>query len=331
MKKLLVVLSVLFFAGSLHAKDLSVGVTLGIIGDMAGMGETILKDGAVDLNKESLASAIGISQIIWADNEMGTLLNNAKGTSTVPLKGLKDQQEGSPMLGLNMEINCMYDFTSLSKLPLFARIGFSYALSVNKPVQKLTLGPGVDQAAALGGFPDMPGADTYEGGTAELAWHSNYMELPVTIGIILPVADKGKIYVGLGMSWFSGGWGIDAKFSKEYVAMLTAYSGEALPLVVKDVDTTIDFKASILSLHFLIGFEAFVAENVSVSIEYWLTKAAQNTFTADGFDTTTANVMTAAIAGPTAYSNDSKYLSDFAYPAVAGASMFKLGVKYYFL
>lgn len=329
MKKFLIALTVLFAASSVYAaNELSVGFSIGLVPNMCDMGKTILKDGAIDLNGESLASAVGIGQIIWADNNMGVLLNNAQGTNVVPLQTLSDQTEGAPMNGLNFELNVMYDFTARFNLPLFARIGFNYAFSYNNVEQEITLGPGVDQAAMANGYP-MPTNGTYAGSSASLSWHASWFEIPITIGLVLPIADKGKIYGGLGLTWIRGGWGIDAKFDANYVAMLTSYEGQAAPLTEERVNTTIDFVQSYFTLHFMFGAEVNVAQNVAVTFEYWLTAAVRNTFTADGFDDPTAHAMTGAIAGPTAYSMDSRYIEDMAYPAIVGASFFKIGVKYY--
>jgi hypothetical protein len=329
MKKFLIVLTVLFAASSVYAaNDLSVGFSIGLVPNMCDMGKTILKDGAVGLSDDSLSSSIGMGNLIWADNEMGIILNNAEGTTVVPLQFLEDQQEGGPMNGLNFELSVMYDFTSMLGLPLFARLGFNYAFAFNGVTQKITLGDGVDQYAMLNGFP-LPTDGTYSGSSAELAWHASWWDIPITIGLVLPIADKGKIYGGFGLTWISGGWGIDAKFDGNYCAMLTSYQGQAAPLTEQSVNTTIDFTSSYITLHFMFGMEVNVAAGVAVTFEYWMTAAARNVFTTDGFDNRTSQTMTGAIYGPTAYSLDPNAVEDFAYPAVVGGSFIKLGVKYY--
>lgn len=329
MKKFLVVLAALFFANAAFAaNELSVGFSIGLVPDMCGMGATILKDGAVELNDASLASAVGIGDLIWADNEMGMLVNNARGTNAVPLQTLSGQTEGAPMNGLNLELNVMFDMTSRLNLPLFVRLGINYAFAYNGVEQEITLGRGVDQVAFAKGYP-LRANGTYAGSSASVAWHAHWWDIPLTIGVILPIADKGKIYGGLGLSWMSGGWGVDVDMDAGYVAMLTSYQGQAAPLVDKNVSTTVDFMQSYITLHFMLGAEVFVAQGIAISFEYWATGAARNTFSADGFDNDTSNVMTAAIYGPTAYGMDNRAMEDFAYPARVGGTFFKLGVKYY--
>lgn len=331
MKKLILVLSVLFISSSLYAAtDLSVGFSMGIVPNMCGMGATILKDGAIGLNDDSLASAVGFNDIIWADNEMGVLLNNAKGTNAVPLKALSNQSEGAPINGMNFELSAMYNLTNVVNLPLFARLGFNYAFSYNNPQQKLTLGPGIDQAAIAGNFPAHPDG-SYQGGKASLEWSASWIDIPITIGLVLPIADKGKVYTGLGFSYISGGWGIDAKFNSRYTGMLTAYEGQAAPLTTESVNETIEFQMTTFTLHYMMGAEVTVAPGLAVFIEYWLTSAAQNSFSDGGFKDSTSHVMTGAVAGPTAYNMDSRYIEDFAYPAIVGGNFFKFGVKYYIL
>ena len=197
MKKYLAVLLAVFMSAPLFAQDatvedvvgdaaetvkavkaggnsLSVGLTFSHVANAAGRGETILNDGSVDLNGDSLASATGTDLFLMPDNQNAVLVNNAESTNFVPGRYLKEFSEGPFMNNLNFEIVGMYDFTTLLELPLFARLGVNYSFTYNNCTQKRVLGEGIDQSVAASSDNFPAASDTYEGGTMEVSWHASW-------------------------------------------------------------------------------------------------------------------------------------------------------------
>lgn len=320
-------------------RELAIGVTLGVVADMSQLGSAITNDGVVDLNPDSLASSTGITKLLIQDRDMALQHYSSEGTNTGPLQIIDDYETGGPLIGLDTGIYAMYDFNERFRLPFFVRVGFDYAFKVTGGEQMLRLGPGPDQFAFADNsfaYPD----HGFEGGTLETSWSSEWMEVPVTIGIIIPVMDRGKIYGGLGVSWFSGGFSINVKADKKYTAYVTSFSendydftkAELTDLMVSEnINETIEFKTQGISFNMLLGFETFITNNVAATVEYWKSATMQTVYAESEFSDTAKRVMTMATAGPEAADKDPEYIERFAYPVVIGTEMLKFGVKYYFM
>jgi hypothetical protein len=333
MKKFLTFLTVLLFAATVYAQDsgsksFSAGLTFGIVPDLASMGATIITDGTLETADGSLANSTGTSDLIMSDKDDAVNLNNSNGTNVAPMDFLGSFSEAGPMMGLSIAGYAMYDFKTLADLPLFTRFGFDYVMQTGGGEHKRTLGPGIDQAAALGGYPVASGG-TYAGASMSYAFESSWMEIPLTVGIVLPVGKIGKIYGGLGMSYFKGNWSLAVKMDSQYAQYLTAFEGDSAALADEAINETVQFSISTISMNFLLGMEVEVYESVSITLEYWASGALQVVYADSSFSTEGKNVMTAALGGKTAASNDSEYVKKFAYPVKLGGSYFKFGAKYY--
>lgn len=315
-------------------RSLSFGLTTGVVADMSQLGSAITNDGVVDLNGDSLASKTGITKLLMPDRDCSLQAYSSEGTNAVPLQVISDYEEGGPLIGLDTGVYVMYDTLELWELPFFVRLGFDYVFKVSGGEQMLKLGPGPDQVADSGGFakPDFG----FEGGTIKTTWNSSWMEVPLTFGVILPIMDLGKVYGGLGVSWFRGGFSINVNADKKYAAFLTSYNTVDYPgseslMVTEPINETIEFMTYGVSFNMLLGFEVFISENVAATVEYWASATMQTVFAETEFSSTAKHAMTMATAGPDAASNDDEYIERFAYPVVLGGSMMKFGVRYYLL
>jgi hypothetical protein len=331
MKKFLVLLCAVFFAGSLYAQDaaagksLSVGVSFGVLSNLAGLGATIMKDGEFDTSKESLAGSTTTKKIFMSDKDNAIAKHNSESTNSEPLNFLKDYTEGGAMMGVNMELYAMYDMNESLALPLFARLGFSYMLQIGGGEQSRTLAAGVDQYAAAAGFAAAPGGK-YEGATMDLTWTAGWMEIPVTLGISLPVGEKGKVYAGLGVSYFTGGWAAEYKTDAAYSAYLTTYG--TTTYFDKAATEKVEFAYSGIGLNFLIGAEAYVADSVAITVDYWVSGGGKTIWSKEDLSSNSSKILTLASSNATA-TTDPEYLKRIAFPTVLGGSMFKVGAKFY--
>ncbi len=333
MKKLLGIFTILLFATTLYAqeggrKSFSVGITLGIVSDLAALGSTIIDDGTLDTADGSLANATNTGLLIMSDKDDAVALTSSQNTNVGPLQFLSGFEEAGPMMGMSIGGYAMYDFLSLADLPFFARLGFDYVVQVSGGEHSRTLASGVDQYADANGF-SRPISGSYTGATMKHTFTSSWLEIPLTVGICLPVGKYGKVYGGLGMSYFNGGWALEVDLDAEYAQYLTMFAGNAQALVTSEVKEKVEFKVSTISVNFCLGAEVNVAYGIAVSFEYWGSGAAQTVHSETKFSSNAAQIMTAALAGEDAAAADSEYIKQFAYPVVLGSSFFKFGVKYY--
>lgn len=340
MKKFFVLLCAVLFTGSLYAQDaaatgggksLSFGVTFGMLSNLCGLGATIAKDGEFDTADDSLAGSTTTNKIFMSDKDNAISKHNSESTNVGPLNFVKDYTEGGAMMGLNMEAYVMYDMNESLNLPLFARLGFAYMLQIGGGEQERVLAEGVDQYAAAYGFAAAPGGK-YDGATMSTTWTASWMEVPVTIGISIPVGDKGKIYGGVGISYFTGGWAVEYATDAAYSAYLTTYAAtDTAPTTTyfnKAASEEVVFSYSGIGFNFILGAEAYVAEGVAVTIDYWVSGGGANIFQESDFTSSSSKLLGLATSSALG-STDPEYMKRIAYPTVLGGSYFKLGAKYY--
>ncbi len=314
---------------------LAIGLTAGVVADMSQLGSAITNDGVVDLNTESLASTTGIGKLLMPDKDCALQSYSSEGTNAEPLRVIDDYEEGGPLIGLDTGMYVMYDTTPHLDLPFFVRLGFDYAFKISGGEQMLKLGPGPDQVADSSDFAQ-PSEFNFEGGTIKTTWNSSWMEVPLTFGVILPVMDLGKVYGGVGVSWFRGGFSIQVDADKKYAAFLTSYDENVYSdaenlMVTEPINETIEFMTYGISFNMLLGLEVFLSENAAATVEYWASGTMQTVYAETEFSDTAKQAMTMATAGPDAAGKDPEYIERFAYPVVLGGSMLKFGVRYYLL
>jgi len=169
-------------------RNLSVGFSMNLAPDLAGLGQTIMEGGVLDLNEDTLAANTNTSMLIVSDKDNAIYWNAAQGTNQDMLKFLDSYTEGGPMIGVCLSTVVTYDFNELLGLPLFARAGVDYVLQFSGGQQTRTLGPGVDVFTAAmateGTYWPNHGKNFYEGATLETAFKSGWVELPITIGSV---------------------------------------------------------------------------------------------------------------------------------------------------
>jgi len=356
MKKVLCVIILLFFSISIYAKEdlqkkeksnslsrtLSIGFGVNMAPDLAGLGETIMEGGVLDLNEDTLAANTNTSMLIVSDKDNAIYWNAAQGTSQDMLKFLDSYTEGGPMIGVCLSTTVTLDLNEVLGLPLFIRGGVDYVKQFSGGQQSRTLGVGVDNFTATmatkNEYWPHHGENFYEGGKLETAFTSGWIEFPITIGFMTSVGKNLKVFGGLGAGYIRGFWALNLKADDRYVQYMTAYSttteeGDPVPEVEAvcsgDLEEDVRFELNGLSFNFTIGFEFFFTESIACSFEFMGGGTAATVFAAEDFSPEAAKALTAAMAGETVATLDPEYLKAFAYPVSLGVSAFRLGVKYY--
>jgi hypothetical protein len=309
-------------------QSLSLGFSAAIAADLCAVGAAIIDVGVADLNKQGLPYQASVTKLLMSDKDMALLKYASYGTNAGPLQLVQDFQAGGPLVGVDFGFYAMYDFLEWLNLPLFVRFGFDYVSKISGGEQYLILGSGVDQIASASGYPNIPGG--YGGARCDTTWGAGWMEVPFSFGVIWEFADVAKVYAGLGMSWFKGGFSVDVKMNPQYTAFLTSFKDNADRMVVEPVNEHIAFTTYGFTLNMFIGMEVFVWKDVAVTAEYWASGMAKTVYAETEFSDTAQRAMTMCLAGPAAASQDDRFIERFAYPVVLGGTMVKFGAKYYF-
>jgi hypothetical protein len=313
---------------------LALGLSTGVISDMSGLGNAITNGGMIPLNSNSLASASGVGKLFMSDRDAALRAYSAEGPNAVPLQAIADFGEGGPLIGIDIGLYAMYHSRQHLELPFFARLGFDYAFKASGGQQKLTLGAGPDQLATSSNYANPPFG--FEGGSISTTWNASWMELPLTLGVTLPVYDLGRVYGGLGLSWFSGGFSIQVATDKKYAAYLTSYntnkySDASALMVTQKVKDTMEFSTKGIAINMLLGFEVLIIEHLAATVEYWSSGFAQTVSTTSNVKEGTSRVLTMATAGPDKASKDAQYIQRLTHPVTLGGTMLKFGLRYYLL
>ncbi|PKL36079.1 MAG: hypothetical protein CVV44_17820 [Spirochaetae bacterium HGW-Spirochaetae-1] len=350
MKKIWCIMTFLFLAGALQAQEtdllkkkgekeksgisrnLSIGFSFNLAPDLAGLGETIIDDGVLDLNEDSLAANTNTSYLIVSDKDNAIYYNASDGTSQDLFKFVGGYSEGGPMIGVGLSGTLIWDMNNATGLPLFIRGGFDYIIQFMGGHQKRILGPGVDSFLTYyNGTNDeqFPHDGNLAGGTLDTTFTSSWYEIPVTFGFMTTLYDKAKIYGGMGVGYISGGWSLRMKADDRYVQYITSYAGQDALLCRGAIDETVKFRLRAMSFNFVIGFEFFLTDRMVGSFEFMGTGTAGTVYAEAEFSERGAQILTTALGGASVATLDNQYLKRFAYPVLLGTSAFRMGMRYY--
>lgn len=309
-------------------RALSLGFHIGIAADMSGVGSAIANDGVIDISNDSLASNAGFSKLLMSDKDLATIFYSSQSTNAQPLKTIVDFKAGGALIGLDFGFTLMMDFLPW-KVPVFIRTAFDYTGSISGGKQSYTLGSGPDLVAQTGGFPIPNGG--FAGGTMDVVWKSMALDTQFTVGLIWGVKGKGKIYAGLGLSYFYGGFSIDIDADSKVAAFLTSMKGKPDLMVNEALKEKVVFRTGSLSGNMLIGGEFVLWGPVSFYAEWYMGGAMQTEYAKTEFSEKAKRVMTIVMGGASAAGLDKEFIERFAYPTLIGGSLIKFGFKYYLI
>lgn len=309
-------------------RALSIGFQFGIAPDMSGLGSAIANDGVLDISKDSLAANAGISKLLMSDKDVATIFYSTQSTNAAPLKTISDFKVGGALIGLDIGFSLMMDFLPW-KVPVFVRTAVDYTTAISGGKQSLTLGSGPNIAAAASDFPIPVGGFT--GGKANVTWKSMAVDAQLTLGLIWGVKGKGKIYAGLGLSYFYGGFSIGIDANAKYVAFVTSVKGNPQMMLHQDLKEVVTFRTYGVSGNMLIGGEFVLWGPVSFYAEWYLAGTMKVEYAKAEFSGDAKKVMTIVMGGASAAGLDSQFIERFAYPTLVGGSLIKFGFKYYII
>ncbi|WP_083244145.1 porin OmpL1 [Leptospira tipperaryensis] len=298
----------IFFHSNLNAKSYFV-TGLGLQFDLGNMGEIITKDGinsgqyfpvqssnpcdpsAAGCNRNGMTGGVALRRLVVPENRLITIDRTTGGVFQA------DSAQGA-MVGGNLMAGFEKDFGKY----FFWRISGNYT-------QKIA--GGITKASFLG----------YR--FIDANWNFQSIIIPATIGIKIQVSEDTAIYMGAGLNYYTGGWGLrgrnDSKSVSDTLDILSV-SVPQLSLVrdlLKDgpdptaVRENIQFRISGFSPHWLFGTQARITDKGHIFLEV-------ETVFASKYDSTASKSLgTILNLSPTP-----------AFPIQLGGQVFRAGYKH---
>lgn len=334
-----------------HADDdkrptrFSIGLSGGIRPDMAGLGSTIVQDGSVDMADSSLAAlAYSTDKALMSDRNNMTLEANSKNTDSI-FNVLSDYKEGGSILGGELGGDVRFEFDEVLDFPVFLEAGFYYSGRISGGQQSRTLGDIVERNEDLSLLFQAKGLDPaeYSGGTMITDWNAAWIEVPISVGIKVPVKPHTFAYGSAGVSIFSGGFDIGIDVDEQYANVLNTHIVEIdsplLPYDVIDqspagaVKDTIKFRTAAVGLNYGLGVQAGLGRRVAFFVELNQSGAAKTVF-AQALGDDTKRLLTSASSATLADESeegvgDADWFNDIAYPVIMQGASGRLGVRVY--
>jgi len=243
----------------------------------ADMGATILKDGEEGAGNGLFGDVILSENTMLAASDSGFLAVAAGNPALVaPISSVSDD---GAMSGINIALRLRYDFLNM----FFARLGFTYDVQTGggddsfritndtATLQTLLVSKGVAPGALGAWVPSIAGK------TVTQEWTYGSWSIPITIGINIPLSQKFNLYAGLGLTYWSGWWQLEASAPAGYIVDDRDNSGviDAVDLnAIGAVKEEVKFSGSGIGINWVVGVTAEVYENVSLYVEIDTTTAA---------------------------------------------------------
>lgn len=334
------ILAVALLPGTALAKDpakrFSLDLGFGITPDMADLGTTIAQDGTVDTADSTVANMVySTDKALMSDRNNLALYYNSKNTgSAYNLLG-KEPTIGNPMLGSEIGLRGRYELDDVIDFPLFVQAGFFYTTRMSGGQQSRTLGDAVVQDPTIANLMQLNGENPadYAGGTMVSNYNASWLEIPIAVGLKIPV-DRRHTYAygAVGASWFRGGFSVDLDVDEKYANALTTHlDTDALtvhnlsPGAVKD---EIKFVNAGLGMNWQLGVQAGIAKGFAWYAEFNQSGTAGTVYSSK-MKAETQQLLTATSSEALAASDD-QWFKRLAFPVVTTGAAFRTGLRYYF-
>ena len=329
-----------FAADDDKPRGFSLGFSTGLLPDMAALGNTITMDGTIDTAESTLAN-LGYStdKALMSDQDNATIWHNSQHTASAFQMLGEEPQLGGPMLGLELGTTLQYEFDQIPtknpdrpKVPLFLRTGFNVAFRVSGGQQSRTLGDISTRSPDLSNLLAANGMDPADfGGTMESNYDASWFEVPISLGVKVPVFDHAFAYGYVGISIFRGGFSVAIDVDERYAnALNTHVDTGALtatnysPGAVQD---EIQMTMAGVGLNWGLGAQAKIAKNLGLYIELNSSGAAKTVYSSE-LKSETRKLLTAASSESLAQ-EDPEWFKRIAYPVVAKGASVRVGVRIY--
>ncbi len=318
-------------------KRFSFGVNVGLKGNQASLGDTITKDGTVDTASSTMANQFySTKTAIMSDRNNAAIKYNSGNTGS-PFNQLTAYTDGGALTGIDFGGQAQYDLDDLINLPLFVRAAFNYQLTIGGGSQSRTLGNVASAYPAASGLLAANGltASDYSGGTMTTKFTSSSMEIPVSVGWNARISDKTKVYLGVGASYFNGGWDVKVGIDEKYANVLATHVNTTAVTATNywkqagggSLDETITFRVSGIGVNYFMGIEQMLTESLSAFAEIYASGFAKTSYSSELSDK--GQKLFTALSSETLAQNDPNWFKRLAFPVVLGGASIKIGVKYY--
>jgi|GEM_PF-3323850 len=325
----------------------SIGISAGIRPDMAQLGSTIVQDGTVDVSDSSLAGYYSTDKFLMSDRNNMTLQSNSESTDSI-FNLQSAHTVGGSMLGLEKGGDLRYEFDDVIKFPLFLSAGFYHTGKMSGGEQSRTMGDVVPNLPDLytGVIENITGnsADDYAGGTMKTTWDASWWEIPISLGMKVPIKPHWFVYGKAGVSIFNGGFDITIDVDEKYANVLGTHV-DAAALEGADlspdggVQDTISFRTGAVGLNYGLGTQVNIKKRFALFFELNSSGAAKTVYGSQTKDET-KQLFTALssdfIAGGNGEEGDATYIQgdptwfdQLAYPVVMQGASARLGFRAY--
>ncbi len=328
----------------------SLGLGVGIRPDMAQLGSTIVQDGTVDVADSSLASYYSTNKFLMSDRDNMTLAHNSSKTDSI-FNLQTDYKEGGSMLGLEKGGDLRYELDDVINFPLFITAGFYHTGKISGGEQSRTMGD------VVGNLPDTyvfaietltgNSTDDYVGGTMKTTWNASWWEIPISVGMKVPIKPHWFVYGKAGVSIFNGGFDITVDVDENYANVLGSHV-DAANLSGVDlspdggVQDTISFRTGAVGLNYGLGTQVNIKKRFALYFEMNASGAAKTVYNSSQVKDETKQLFTATsselVAGgsgseddPGTYiQGDPTWFDQLAYPVVMQGASGRMGLRMYF-
>lgn len=320
------------------AKHFSVALSVGLTPDMASLGSTITQDGTLDTGETTMANLVySTDKALVSDRDNYAIWHNSNNTdSAFKLLGAEPVL-GGPLLGLEIGGNVQYEFDELINFPLYLRAGFHYSFSMSGGHQERTLGdaaqsiPQVAQLLAANGLDPAE----YVGGTMVTDYSANWFEIPITLGVAVPIKKLPytRAYGGIGLSFFQGGFGVGLDIDEQYANVLATHiDAEAATVTDLSPDGAVvdevDFRIGGTGLNWHLGAQAGTKIGLAFFLELNSSGTAK-TVLSSALAPETRQLLTAT-SSESLYAQDPEWFKRLSFPVVTSGARVRAGVRYYF-
>jgi hypothetical protein len=315
-------------------RRVSFSLGTGIGSDLGNLGETIVLDGTLDTADGTIANyAYATGQVLMSDQDNKTIWHNSDHTDS-PFHLLGEApQEGGSLLGAELNASMQVELDDVINAPIFLRLGFAYMTKVSGGTQSRTFGNAAVDSPDLSALLVTNGEDpaNYVGGTMATDWGASWVEIPITLGLRVPLGGYSAVYGGAGASLFSGGLSLDLNIDQAYANVLATHIDfDALSVQnysVGPIDDEITFRSSGVGLNYSIGAQAEVSKGAAVFLD--LNGSGMETIVfSSPLNTATRRMLTGTSSQALADA-DPEWFKRMAFPLVMRGASVRLGLRVY--
>jgi len=322
-------------------RGFSLGFSVGLLPDMAGLGDTITMDGTIDTADSTLANlAYGTGKAIMSDRDNETLWHNSQNTDSAFRMLGGEPTLGGAMLGIELGATVQYEFDQIAKrkrsgpvVPLFVRSGFNFLTRMAGGQQERTLGDIATRSPELAGLLEVNGEDpsAYTNGTMISNYGATWFEVPLSLGVKVPVFKRAYVYGFMGVSLFHGGFKVSLDVDERYANVLcTHVDTEALTVANYSpgaVQEDVWLRMTAVGLNWGLGAQARIAKNMGLYLELNFSGAAKTVYSS-ALKPETRQMLT-ALSSESLAQEDPEWFKRIAYPVLAKGASVRLGMRFY--